>query len=294
MKKTGKGQKIKHSLAWMLIAAMVFGASAERGTASLYAQEVKQEQESGASQENGAPPENGTPESGGTPGESGTPENGTPENGTPENGASGENAAPENGGTPGANGTPENGASGENAAPENGGTPGANGTPENGASGENAAPENGGTPGANGTPENGASGENAAPENGGTPEEEDALEKPAAAPLQNTAAAAAGEIAVDATNFTDPLLLAFASAKDTSGDGKLQPDELSAVTEFLYPAGGIGSLKGLEYFTGLTKVDVSGNGITDLAPLQGLAELTRFESRGKSRNCARRQQKHKA
>ena len=239
MKKTGKGQKIKHSLAWMLIAAMVFGASAERGTASLYAQEVKQEQESGASQENGAPPENGTPESGGTPGESGTPENGTPENGTPENGASGEN-----------------------------------GTPENGASGENAAPENGGTPGANGTPENGASGENAAPENGGTPEEEDALEKPAAAPLQNTAAAAAGEIVVDATNFTDPLLLAFASAKDTSGDGKLQPDELSAITEFLYPAGGIGSLKGLEYFTGLTKVDVSGNGITDLAPLQGLAELT--------------------
>ena len=172
---------------------------------------------------------------------------------------------PENGGTPGESGTQEsggasqeNGAPPENGTPEGGGTPGESGIPENGT------PEGGGTPG-----------ENAALENGsGTPEEEDALEKPAAAPLQNTAAAAAGEIAVDATNFTDPLLLAFASAKDTSGDGKLQPDELSAVTEFLYPAGGIGSLKGLEYFTGLTKVDVSGNGITDLAPLQGLAELT--------------------
>ena len=72
------------------------------------------------------------------------------------------------------------------------------------------------------------------------------------------------EVAIDETNFPDANFREFVKQYDTDGNGSFSQAELDAVTEISVGDKGIQSLKGVEYFTKLTDLYVSGNKLTEL------------------------------
>ncbi|MDE6024844.1 MAG: cellulase family glycosylhydrolase [Lachnospiraceae bacterium] len=60
------------------------------------------------------------------------------------------------------------------------------------------------------------------------------------------------------------------SAYDKNGDGVVTRDEVLDVTELKLQGKNITSVSGLNYFTGLKRLDLSGNSITDVSPLANL------------------------
>ena len=72
------------------------------------------------------------------------------------------------------------------------------------------------------------------------------------------------EVAIDETNFPDAIFREFVKQYDTDGNGSFSQAELDAVTEISVGDKGIQSLKGVEYFTKLTDLYVSGNKLTEL------------------------------
>ena len=76
-------------------------------------------------------------------------------------------------------------------------------------------------------------------------------------------AAAAGDVAINETNFPDANFRRYVSENcDTNGDGVLSPTEISDVTEILCSQRGIASLKGIEFFTALKELHCSENQLT--------------------------------
>ena len=83
--------------------------------------------------------------------------------------------------------------------------------------------------------------------------------------LPPSPAQAAGEVAVNATNFPDANFRAYVSANcDTDGDKKLSASEIAEVTEISCASKGISSLKGVEHFTALTRLNCELNQLTTL------------------------------
>ena len=82
---------------------------------------------------------------------------------------------------------------------------------------------------------------------------------PAAAPT----AAAAGDVAINETNFPDEIFRSYVSETfDQNGDGVLSPTEISNVTEIECSQRGIASLKGIEFFTALETLYCNDNQLT--------------------------------
>ena len=77
--------------------------------------------------------------------------------------------------------------------------------------------------------------------------------------------AAAGDVAINETNFPDANFRRYVSEKlDQNGDGVLNQAEISDVTVIRCFVCGIASLKGIEYFTALETLACSGNQLTSL------------------------------
>ena len=93
------------------------------------------------------------------------------------------------------------------------------------------------------------------------------------------AALAEGEVPADETAFSDPALLSALSAYDTDGDGVFSQEEIAAVTALDLSNGGAGlgirSLDGLEVFTELKELNLSGNPITSLN-LDGFSKMEKL------------------
>ncbi len=69
-------------------------------------------------------------------------------------------------------------------------------------------------------------------------------------------ASAAGDIAINAENFPDDNFRSFVlSNYDTNSDSVLSADEIGAVTQMVVSSKSIQTLKGIEYFTALTKLN---------------------------------------
>ncbi len=89
---------------------------------------------------------------------------------------------------------------------------------------------------------------------------------PAAAPT----VAAAGDVAINETNFPDAIFRSFVKQYDNNSDGVLSQDELVDITEIncdhnnIYDEDIIITLKGIEFFSALTKLSCSGNQLTKL------------------------------
>ena len=72
-------------------------------------------------------------------------------------------------------------------------------------------------------------------------------------------------IAVDETNFPDAVFRGYVSDNcDTDADGFLNDEEIAAVTEMLISGLGISDLRGIEYFTSLTRLVFYNNQVTSL------------------------------
>lgn len=71
-------------------------------------------------------------------------------------------------------------------------------------------------------------------------------------------------ILVDATNFPDENFRKYLLEQDYGKDGVLTESEISGVDEMVFSFEKIGSLKGIEFFTALTKLYCSGNKLTSL------------------------------
>lgn len=72
-------------------------------------------------------------------------------------------------------------------------------------------------------------------------------------------------VAINESTFPDATFRAYVSEElDTDEDGTLSADEIAAVTEIDCPYSGIESLKGIEYFTALTKLNCAGNYLISL------------------------------
>ena len=72
-------------------------------------------------------------------------------------------------------------------------------------------------------------------------------------------------IAIDETNFPDQNFRNYVSANcDQDGDGTLSKSEIAATTKFYLSSENIYSLKGIEYFTSLQRLDCSWNKLTTL------------------------------
>ena len=72
-------------------------------------------------------------------------------------------------------------------------------------------------------------------------------------------------IAIDETHFPDPAFRGYVNQTyDTDQDGVLSEDEILAVTEMKCGNMGIGSLKGVEIFSNLERLDCRKNDLTDL------------------------------
>jgi hypothetical protein len=81
-------------------------------------------------------------------------------------------------------------------------------------------------------------------------------------------------VELNATNFTDATFLTWVKSNcDTDKDGKLSDAELAAVTKMNVMSMGIGSLKGIEYFTSLQELYCNLNDLRSL-DLSGNTELT--------------------
>ena len=76
-------------------------------------------------------------------------------------------------------------------------------------------------------------------------------------------AQSASGVSISAENFPDEAFRNYVSNFD-DGDGILSDTEISAVTAIKVNRKGIKSLKGIEYFTALTKLDCHENQITSL------------------------------
>ena len=77
-------------------------------------------------------------------------------------------------------------------------------------------------------------------------------------------AQSASGVSISAENFPDEAFRNYVSANFDDGDGILSDTEISAVTAINVNGKGIKSLKGIEYFTALTKLDCHENQITSL------------------------------
>ena len=77
-------------------------------------------------------------------------------------------------------------------------------------------------------------------------------------------ARSASGVSISAENFPDEAFRNYVSANFDDGDGILSDTEISAVTAINVNGKGIKSLKGIEYFTALTKLDCYENQITSL------------------------------
>ena len=78
-------------------------------------------------------------------------------------------------------------------------------------------------------------------------------------------AAAAGDVAINETNFPDENFRRYVSENcDPDGDGLLSPTEISNVTEIECSQRGIASLKGIEFFTALETLGCDWNELTSL------------------------------
>ena len=76
---------------------------------------------------------------------------------------------------------------------------------------------------------------------------------------------AGDDVAIDATNFPDEIFRTYVSDNfDTNGDGILQGSEADGVTDIDVSQKNITSLKGIEYFTYLTKLYCYNNKLTSL------------------------------
>ena len=76
---------------------------------------------------------------------------------------------------------------------------------------------------------------------------------------------AAGDVAINATNFPDANFRAYISEnKDTNGNKKLSKSEIAAVTEINCEERSIASPKGIESFTALTRLYCGKNQLTSL------------------------------
>ncbi len=87
----------------------------------------------------------------------------------------------------------------------------------------------------------------------------------------------AGEVEINDTNFPDENFRKYIIDNfDSNNDNKLSQDEINAVTEISVQDNNITSLKGIEYFTAITKLDCSQNyGLTklDVSHNSGLQQL---------------------
>ena len=84
---------------------------------------------------------------------------------------------------------------------------------------------------------------------------------PAAAPT----AAAAGDVAINETNFPDDIFRSYVSEIfDQNGDGILSPDEIENAISIDCSWKGISSLKGIEYFTAINTLYCGHNQLTAL------------------------------
>ena len=83
-------------------------------------------------------------------------------------------------------------------------------------------------------------------------------------PAMSQVAYAAGDVAIDATNFPDANFRTFVQDYDTNSDGKLSEAELAAVTKMNCVAKDIADLTGIEHFTALTVLDCYDNKLTTL------------------------------
>lgn len=79
------------------------------------------------------------------------------------------------------------------------------------------------------------------------------------------AAEASSDLAVNSTNFPDSKFRSYIlSTLDTNNDSKLSAAEICAVTKIDVSGLGISKLNGIEYFTSLTELNVSGNKLTSV------------------------------
>ena len=89
-------------------------------------------------------------------------------------------------------------------------------------------------------------------------------------------ARSASGVSISAENFPDEAFRNYVSANFDDGDGILSDTEISAVTAINVNGKGIKSLKGIEYFTALTKLDCNDNFLTELDVTQNTA-LTKLD-----------------
>ncbi|MCR5203566.1 MAG: hypothetical protein K6E47_00745 [Lachnospiraceae bacterium] len=81
----------------------------------------------------------------------------------------------------------------------------------------------------------------------------------------NGSKADGGEVAVNATNFPDPVFREYISQNvDTDKNGKLSESEMWAVENINVYQYGISNLKGIEFFTYLRKLECGGNQLTSI------------------------------
>ncbi|MBR3532362.1 MAG: hypothetical protein IKN80_00525, partial [Clostridiales bacterium] len=63
-------------------------------------------------------------------------------------------------------------------------------------------------------------------------------------------------VAINETNFPDDVFRGYVSRHfDTDGNGELSPSEVAAVTDISVPGYEISDLTGIQYFTGLIRLD---------------------------------------
>ena len=79
-----------------------------------------------------------------------------------------------------------------------------------------------------------------------------------------TVSAAEGDVAINETNFPDGTFRGYVKGFDSNSDGILSKAECSNVTYINVEKSNITSLKGVEYFSNLTKLICNGNNLTSL------------------------------
>ncbi|MGN0607789.1 MAG: leucine-rich repeat domain-containing protein, partial [Oscillospiraceae bacterium] len=92
---------------------------------------------------------------------------------------------------------------------------------------------------------------------------------PAEGPVEET-------VDINSTNFPNSTFRTYVNTLDKDGDKKLSASEIAAVTEIDVSGKNINNFKGIEYFTALTTLNISGNtGITalDVSANEALATL---------------------